>query len=273
MNFSGKLKNYNSKLDFSESSQLFTGLLFALPLVEGNSELEIVNLKSKPYIDLTLDVLSKYGIEIENKNYSKFYIKGNQHYKGISAIVEADWSGAAFLAVAGAVGGKIRINNLNEKSFQADRAIVDVLRQVGAKLNFEKNSLIIEKNNLKAFEFNAEDCPDLFPPLVSLAAFCEGESKIFGVSRLYNKESNRALSLQQEFGKLGISISFDNNYMKILGGKIKSATVNSHNDHRIAMATAIAGINSKGKIIIENSEAVNKSYPSFFEDFESICKY
>lgn len=271
--FSGSLKNSDANLNFADSSQLFTGLLFALPLTKGNSILTVENLKSKPYIDLTLDILSKYGVNVENENYEKFYIPGNQKYKGLEIAVEGDWSGAAFLAVAGAVGGKIEIKNLNGNSFQADRAIVDVLKEVGANIYFENNSLFVENKELDSFEFNAEDCPDLFPPLVSLAAFCSGESKIYGVSRLYNKESNRALTLQKEFGKLGIKISFENNFMKIEGGKITPAKVFSHNDHRIAMATALSSIFSDGNITVEKPDAVNKSYPSFFEDFKNISNY
>lgn len=254
----------NTELDGSVSSQFLTGLLIALPKAKNDSIIKVGNLKSIPYIDMTIDILSKAGIQIKHDSYKIFKIKGNQIYKPININIEGDWSGAAFMAVAGAIGGNISISNLNSNSKQADIKILEALRDVGAHFSFNDTTLNVKKVNLKAFSFDATHCPDLFPPLVVLAANCKGISKIKGVNRLTFKESNRAKVLKSMFFKLGINITIEDNIMFITGGKIKGTEVSSHNDHRIAMAAAIAGINSTEEITITGSDCVSKSYPEFF---------
>jgi len=269
----GKLKGGNINIDGSISSQVLTGFLMALPLANQDSTIFVKNLNSKPYIDLTIEIISKFGIEIENQNYEIFKIKGNQKYFAKNIDCENDWSSAAFLMVAGAVGGKIEIFGLNLNSKQADKKILDILQKNGANIYTEKNKIIICKNKLNAFNFDATDSPDLFPILAILAANCNGTSKIIGTNRLIHKESNRAEVIKNEFSKLGINIILSNNEMYITGNKIIGAEINSHNDHRIAMAATIASINCCGKIIISNADCINKSYPNFFEDFDNIKIY
>jgi 3-phosphoshikimate 1-carboxyvinyltransferase len=185
--------------------------------------------------------------------------------------VEGDWSGAAFLLVAGAIAGRVRVENLKPMSKQADRAILEVLFNVGAKVSIFDKAIEVRKHELNAFHFDATHCPDLFPPLVALASHCKGESRILGVSRLRLKESDRAVTLQQEFSKLGVDITIEGELMRIKGGEVKGGGVQSHGDHRIAMACAIASLASAGDIEIENAEAVDKSYPKFFEDLNAVC--
>jgi 3-phosphoshikimate 1-carboxyvinyltransferase len=254
----------NTELDGSVSSQFLTGLLIALPKAKNDSIIKVGNLKSIPYIDMTIDILSKAGIQIKHDSYNIFKIKGNQIYKPLNINIEGDWSGAAFMAVAGAIGGNISISNLNSNSKQADVKILEALRDVGAHFSFNDTTLNVKKVNLKAFSFDATHCPDLFPPLVVLAANCKGISKIKGVNRLTFKESNRAKVLKSMFFKLGINITIEDDIMFITGGKINGTEVSSHNDHRIAMAAAIAGINSTEEITITGSDCVSKSYPEFF---------
>jgi len=266
----GKLKGGFAKVDGSVSSQVLTGLLMALPLAENDSELEVTDLQSKPYIDMTLELLNIFGISIVNENYQKFKIKGNQQYKACEYTIEGDWSNTAFLLVAGAIGGELIVNGLNPKSKQADVNILNAFHQCNAKLSINQDFIKTSKSNLHGFYFDATHCPDLFPPLVALASNCSGISVIRGTNRLIYKESNRAIVLQNEFEKIGIKITLQPNEMVIYGSKIVGGTASSNNDHRIAMALALAGINAENPVVIENSEAVNKSYPEFFDDFIKI---
>lgn len=266
LSVSGPLKGGEAEVDGSISSQVLTGLLIALPMAENDSVLKVNKLQSIPYIDMTLDILKAFGTEVEQENYETFKIKGNQKYKARNYKIEGDWSGAAFHLVAGAIAGEVEVKGLNPQSLQADRAILVALQNSGAKIKISEESIKVAKAPLKAFEFDATHCPDLFPPLVVLAAVCEGVTGIKGVTRLYHKESNRALVLQKEMGKLGIEIQLDGDVMRIKGGEIREGKIHSNNDHRIAMAGAIAALTATGSVEIEHAEAINKSYPGFFED-------
>jgi 3-phosphoshikimate 1-carboxyvinyltransferase len=234
------------------------------------------DLKSKPYIDLTLQVMKHFGWEVENKNYQEFYFpssavasaKAERNYT-----VEGDWSGGAFLLVAGAIAGNITVKGLDVQSTQADKEVLQALIQSEARLSIQDEQIEIGPavNGLKAFHFNATECPDLFPPLVALAAYCNGTTVIEGVKRLTHKESNRALTLQEEFGKMGISIELQDDLMLIKGGNgVNGALVHSHHDHRIAMACAVAALKANGDMTIEDAEAINKSYPDFYDHLKLL---
>jgi 3-phosphoshikimate 1-carboxyvinyltransferase len=266
----GPITGGKIKVDGSISSQVLTGLLIALSKAKKDSEIEVYNLQSIPYIDMTLQIMKGFGVQVEHDNYHTFYTKGNQSYKGRKYTVEGDWSGMAFHLVGGAISGSVEINNLNINSTQADKAILKALKSTGAEISTSTNSITVKQGQLQAFTFDATHCPDLFPPLSNLAAACHGTSIIKGISRLIHKESNRALSLQQEWKKLGIKIDLIDNEMHITGGEITGGEIDSHNDHRIAMMGAIAALISTKPIEITNSQAVNKSYPSFFEDFNKL---
>jgi 3-phosphoshikimate 1-carboxyvinyltransferase len=274
LEISGKLIPQKIKVDASESSQLLTGLLIALPFANSNSEIEVSQLNSLPYIQVTLDILEQFGINIKHTNYRHFFIEGNQKVQTNNFVVEGDWSGVAFHFVAAAIAGNIIIEGINKNSSQADRAILKALEKAGAKFNWVRNNtIIVESEKLNAFEFDATHCPDLFPPLASLAANCKGISKIKGIHRLLHKESNRALSIQSELQKLGIKVELNNNDMLIYGGKISGGVIHSHNDHRIAMMGAVLALNANAPIEIEEAEAIQKSYPYFFNDFEKCQKF
>jgi len=268
----GPMKGGEIELDGSLSSQFISGLLFALPMVKNDSILKVKNLTSKPYIDLTLDILKSHGINIENHNYKTFHIKGNQQYKPTEHFMEGDWSNGAFLLVAGAINGKIEVNGLNPDSLQGDKRILEALEKAGTNVTFHNSSYKAEKTaHLKAFEFDANETPDLFPPLACLAANCDGTSTIKGVKRLIHKESNRATSLINEFSKMGIDIrKMNEDTLQIKGCKTEGGLFDSHNDHRIAMAGAVLALNSTNPIKITNHKAVNKSYPNFFKDMKKL---
>jgi 3-phosphoshikimate 1-carboxyvinyltransferase len=267
----GPLKGGKVLLDGSVSSQFLTGLLFALPVCDGPSEIEVLNLKSAPYVAMTLAVLKQFGVTVApEKSFERFIIKGNQRYKASSYQVEGDWSGAAFLLIAGAIRGKVTIQNLQTDSLQADKRILEVLDSVKAKVSITEGAVSVEKNELRAFDFDATDCPDLIPPLVALACHCTGRSMLYGMDRLKYKESDRASVLLSEFAKIGASIVISGNQMEIEGKSLKGGHVDTHNDHRIAMAGAIAGLNSKDGVIISGWKCVAKSYPDFFRDLEAL---
>lgn len=266
----GPIKGGFCEIDGSISSQLLTGLLMALPLASKDSEIKVNNLKSKPYIDMTIRLLNSFGIKIHNTDYKQFMIPGNQKYIPGSYTVEGDWSGGAFLLVAGAINGNLSIVGLNKESLQSDRAIISALEKAGAHIKINENQIDISKSELKAFDFDATDCPDLFPPLVALASFCTGLSTIKGVSRLIHKESNRGETLKEEFNKMNIKIEIKDDLMLITGGKPQGAHVESHEDHRIAMAVAVTALGAAGKVYIRDSQCVVKSYPGFFDDLRTL---
>lgn len=266
----GPIKGGFCEIDGSISSQLLTGLLMALPLASKDSEIKVNNLKSKPYIDMTIRLLNSFGIKIHNTDYKQFRIPGNQKYIPGSYTVEGDWSGGAFLLVAGAINGNLSVVGLNKESLQSDRAIISALEKAGAHIKINENQIDISKSELKAFDFDATDCPDLFPPLVALASFCTSVSTIKGVSRLIHKESNRGETLKEEFNKMNIKIEIKDDLMLITGGKPQGAHVESHEDHRIAMAVAVTALGAAGKVYIRDSQCVVKSYPGFFDDLRTL---
>ena len=266
----GPLKGGSCRIDGSLSSQLLTGLLMALPVAVNDSEVIVENLKSRPYIDMTLQVLERFGIRINKTDYSRFSIPGSQIYQPQKFEVEGDWSGGAFLLVAGAINGEITVKGLRPDSRQSDKAILDVLDRAGARTTIMENSVSVKKSELKPFYFDATESPDLFPPLVALAAYCRGISTIKGVSRLIHKESNRSATLVNEFLKMNVKIETQDDDMIITGGKITGAEVCSHGDHRIAMAATVAALASSSRVIIRDSGCVAKSYPEFFKDLRDL---
>ena len=278
----GPLQPADITIDGSLSSQFLTGLLIAFAKAATKPVTISVNdLKSKPYIDLTLQMMKQFGYEVENDNYERFLINpstgpGGQtiNHQPQTYTVEGDWSGAAFLLVAGAVAGGITVTGLDVFSTQADKAILQALINCGTNISIEENKIIINSSpgeGGKPFHFNATDCPDLFPPLVALAAYCKGTTVIEGVSRLQHKESNRAITLQEEFAKMGVEIILQDDLMMIKGGKrVKGAKVFSHHDHRIAMACAVAALQADGETVIEDAQATDKSYPQFYEDLKLL---
>ncbi len=263
-------------VDGSLSSQFLTGLLIAFAkAAQKPVTITVTDLKSKPYIDLTLAMMQHFGYEVTHDNYQQFYIQplsnGGQAASAVHYQVEGDWSGAAFLLVAGAIAGDVKVSGLDVFSAQADRGILQALSMSKALLSITEEQIEVTTSALQPFQFDATDCPDLFPPLVALAAYCKGTSVIIGVSRLAHKESDRAITLQQEFGKMGLQITLQDDLMIIEGGNgLTGTTVTSHHDHRIAMALAVAGLKANGETIIENSEAIDKSYPDFYQHLTQL---
>ncbi|MBL0270313.1 MAG: 3-phosphoshikimate 1-carboxyvinyltransferase [Chitinophagaceae bacterium] len=281
MTVQGPLQPRNITMDGSLSSQFLTGLLMAYGQtsegsIQEETTITVKDLKSKPYIDLTLDVMKQFGLNVPvHSNYEKFVFSKQPTSEAINSpveyVVEGDWSGGAFLLVAGLIAGPVTVRGLDLTSTQADRAIIDALMAANAAIAMDAKGITVHPGEMDGFYFDATDCPDLFPPLVALAAYCNGQTTIRGVSRLMHKESNRALTLQDEFDKMGVFIELEGDTMTIHGSEfVKGADVHSNHDHRIAMACAVAALNAVDETVIDEAGAVNKSYPDFFKDLEKL---
>jgi 3-phosphoshikimate 1-carboxyvinyltransferase len=271
MTVSGPLLGGSATLDGSVSSQFLTGLLLALPLAQSDSELIVKSLTSIPYVQMTMEVAAMAGVEIKTDDYERFVIKGRQQYHPLKTVVPGDWSGAAFLIVAAAIAAEegMEITNLSNALTQADARIIEVLRSSGVEHVVYSDRVMVKQSEINAFDFDATNCPDLVPPLVALAAYGNGVTTIKGAKRLLHKESNRAKALQEEFTKANIRVVVREDEIMVYPSYVRPATLNSHNDHRIAMAAAILGLGGD-KITIQGAESVNKSFPSFFDTLASL---
>ncbi|MFP4489657.1 MAG: 3-phosphoshikimate 1-carboxyvinyltransferase [Bacteroidales bacterium] len=267
----GPLEAGISYVDGSVSSQFLSGLLIALPVLDKDSMLIVDSLRSRQYIDLTINVLSQFGVRVDNEEYSVFRIPGSQVYRPAEYTVEGDWSGTAFLLVLAAIAGEITVNNISYMSSQPDRHIIDVLLKAGADIVIKGEEISVKRNDLNAFETDISDCPDLAPPLAVLASFCRGRSVIRGTERLKVKESDRGEVLTSEMSKLGVKIYNFGDRIEIEGPSlIKDGRVDSHGDHRISMAMSILPVPSAAEVTVTGAEAVNKSYPSFYDDLSTL---
>ncbi len=251
------------------SSQFVTGLLYALPLVDGDSKVVITSpLESKGYVDLTLDVLKQFGIKIKYEN-NTFMIPGNQVYQPIKTHVEGDFSGAAFFVVAGIIGSRLELKGLRKDSLQGDRAIIDIVRQMGGVIHDTKDGYEVIPSQTKGITIDVGQIPDLGPILMVLGALSSGVTTITNASRLRIKESDRLDAMIQNLTKLGVKLEVHDDTVKIHGvpNFNQEASVSSYKDHRIAMAMAIASIRSTKPITLDDETVVSKSYPTFFNEF------
>ncbi|NMC98546.1 MAG: 3-phosphoshikimate 1-carboxyvinyltransferase [Bacteroidales bacterium] len=262
----GPIKGKHISIEHPITSQNISGLLFTLPLLKENSQIKLNKLISLPYIKLTLSCLKQAGITIETNQQLSFYsINGKQLFKPINISTEGDWSSAALFFAAGAVSGNIEIKNLNPQSFQADKAI---LHHIAYQY---KNRYFVNRQKINGIEADITHCPDVFPALMILCLHASSTSTITGTNRLIYKESNRLDKFIEEFSKFGAKFSLDGDSLHIRPPEnILSATIDSHNDHRIAMAAALATVGSTAQVLITNAESVNKSYPSFWEDLKCL---
>ena len=276
LHIQGPLQPATIEVDGSLSSQFLTGLLMAYSASGASGvTIKVKDLKSKPYIDLTLSVLKSFHMKVPQVvNYESFIFDEAPHSQPTGDFtyeVEGDWSGAAFLFVAGAIAGETTIQGMKHDSVQADKKILEAIRDAGAGLSYANGNYTVSPSQLQSFDFDATECPDLFPPLVALAAYCNGITRIKGASRLTHKESNRALTLQDVFGKMGISIVLEEDMMLVYGGTdLHGAEVSSHHDHRIAMAAAVAALRATGPVSISDAQAIDKSYPDFYQHLELL---
>ena len=300
----GPLKAGRSEISGKHGSQLISGLLMALPFAEKNSSLIVHDPKSIPYIFITLEVLKKFGLKIGNEMLGGrdflesngdwslctemvFKVKGGQKYKAVDMDLEGDWSAAANFLVAGAVFGKVEVQGLDTTSLQADLSVMDILMDAGAslsQLDGDTGNITVQRAPLRAFSVDASNCPDLFPIISVLAAFCQGTSRLAGVGRLANKESDRAKAIVEMLTKMGVKAVVEGDEMVIEGyslaqrlsgapevpGLLKGGDYTSHHDHRMVMALKVAALGADSPICIDDETCVAKSFPQFNELFEKI---
>jgi 3-phosphoshikimate 1-carboxyvinyltransferase len=271
LNIKDTLSGGTYKINGSISSQYITGLLLALPLVKEDSIVEVEeSIVSANYIDITLYVLELYGIKIR-KEGNKFYISGNQKYQAVKTInVESDWSSACFFAAGGVLSGDITLLGLNNKSLQGDSIVIDLLSKMNANITYTDSGITFTKSKLTAIEFSAKDCPDIVPIMSIVCANAKGITKIKDIERLRIKESNRLEAIIEMLTLFGIKTEYSTNLLTIYGGKITGADISGYNDHRMVMSEAISVCSKKSSVTIEGAEAINKSYPSFFEEFKFL---
>lgn len=275
MTLKGKLKGGRYELEGNVSSQFITGLLFALPLAERDSEIVVTTeAESKGYIDLTLSTLEEFGVKVENQNYKKYKIKGGQKYTPRDCTVEADFSQAAFFLVAGAIGGDVLCKGLPKHSLQGDREILNIIEETGAKIEVTPEGVRgVHTASMHGITVDAREVPDLVPIAAVLLAFCSGESRIINAGRLRMKESDRLEAVCSELSRLGANITEGSDSLRIIGDQtLVSKGVSSRNDHRIAMALAVAAQRCEGEafVISGGADAVKKSYPDFFEVYNKL---
>jgi len=254
------------------SSQFISGLLFAAPLAIRDVTIDVEGkLESRPYVDMSIDVLRKHGISIDESE-TTFRIPAPQKFVPASHQVPGDFSSAAFLiAATGVAGAEIRISGLGSYELEPDSAMMKVAPEIGLEVQQDGDSLTIGKGELNGFDFDASNNPDLVPPLEILGCFADGSTEIRGVKRLVYKESNRLQTLPTELGKMGAKIHVGNDMIKIEGNReLVGSTFDSHGDHRVAMACAAASLGAKGESVIQDSKAVSKSYPEFFQDLTKL---
>ncbi len=265
----GKLTAGNYEIRADKSSQYLSGLIMALSSLEEKSNIKVLTpISSRPYVDITLNVLESYGFNVEFKNHT--FTVGGKRSSVENPNIEGDWSNSAFFLVAGVINGDITVKNLNQKSVQGDRVIVDIIKSAGGDITVNGSEITAKKSVLKGFTMNAENCPDLVPICAVLGACSNGVTTITNVERLKLKESDRIVSTLSMLKSVGINCEEKNDSIKIYGGEVKGGEIDSFNDHRIAMASAILSLKAKGTIKITGANAVNKSYPNFYLDFNKL---
>ena len=298
----GPLKAGRAEISGKHGSQIISGLLMALPFADKNSSVIVKDPKSIPYTFITLEVLKKFGIKIGNDMLGGpdfmasggdwslctemvFKVKGGQKYKATDLDLEGDWSAAANFLVAGAVFGKAELEGLDTTSLQADLSIMDILMDAGAslsQLDGDKGNITVQRAPLKSFSVDASNCPDLFPIISVLAAFCQGTSRLAGVGRLANKESDRAKAITDILTRMGVAVSVEGDEMVIEGHSLaqrlltsnllKGGNYTSCHDHRMVMALKVASLGADSPIVIDDEACVAKSFPQFHELFEKLTR-
>ena len=300
LNVKGPLKPGRTDISGKHGSQIISGLLMALPFADRNSTVVVKDPKSIPYMFITLEVLKKFGIKTGNEMLGGrdflesdgdwslctemvFKVKGGQKYKAADIDLEGDWSAAANFLVAGAVFGKVQLEGLDTTSLQADLSIMDILMDAGASLSQtdgDKGVITVQRAPLKSFSVDASNCPDLFPIISVLATYCQGISRLAGVGRLANKESDRAKAIIEMLTQMGVKAHIEGDEMfieghtlvqRLLNGNIlKGGSYASHHDHRMVMALKVASLGADSPIVIDDEACVDKSFPQFHEIFEKL---
>lgn len=271
LKISGQLMPGEFKVPGNISSQFITGLLFALPILNGDSRIVLTTkLESAGYIDMTINCMKRFGVEIKRTDYG-WFIKGNQSYKARDYRTEGDWSQAAFFMAAGAVSGDVEVNSISLNSAQGDKEIVNLLKRFGAEVEVKPDSVRVKKSALRGIDIDAENIPDLVPILSVIAGCAEGVTNIFGAERLRIKESDRLKTTADMLNSIGGKVEEKPDGLVIYGtGGFTGGKVNGSNDHRIVMSASIAALRCRGEAVISDMESINKSFPGYFGEYEKL---
>ena len=266
----GHLAGGTAQLPGDISSQFVSALLLIAPMAAKGVSIRLTSPpRSRPYLEMTLDCMRKFGIAIDTSNDLTVFEVMPQQYKASAYTIEGDWSSVSYLLALGAAVGEVTVSNLEHNSLQGDRIMLNLLQQMGADIEMKEDSITVRKSNLKAITADLADCIDLLPTMAVLAAIAEGESRFNGISRARIKESNRVLAVKDGLENMGINIIEEEDSLSIKGAKPSGATIDSFNDHRIAMAFSILGA-AVGDTIIKNAECVSKTYPDFWQTFQNL---
>jgi len=255
------------------SSQPISALLMAAPHTKEGLTIKVAGgLRSRPYIDITLDIMRAFGVEAVNRDYKEFLVKGSKRYKARRYQIEGDYSSAAYFFAAGAIGGKpVTVTNLKTGSVQGDKHLLNILSRMGGPVEYHKEGVTVSRRNeLKGVNIDLGDYPDILPTVAVVAAYASGKTEITNIAHLRFKESDRLNDTAAELAKMGIKADVTDDTMVIYGGKPKGAEINAHNDHRLAMSLAVAALFADDSSIINGAEAVTKSYPKFFADLVKL---
>lgn len=254
-----------------ESSQFISALLMVAPLAKEDVRVEVVGpLASRPYVEVTCDVMSSFGAKVEQEGDLSFFIRAGQHYFPRQYRVEGDASNASyFLAAAAVTGGRVKVQNFNPASFQGDAQFLGILKKMGCRVTRGENFAEVIGQELSGIEADMNTMPDLVPTLAVMGAFARGETLIRNVGHLHFKESDRLKTVAEELGRMGVRVEEGADYLKITGGGAKGAEIETHNDHRLAMSFAVAGLAVHG-IKIKGENCVHKSFPEFWETLQKL---
>jgi len=269
----GKLSGGEITTGGGISSQHISALLMIAPYTENGLKIKIAEgLHSRPYIDITLNVMQKFGVEAANQDYKEFLVKGGQRYQGKRYRIEGDYSSAAYFLAAGAIGGKpVTVKNLKTNSAQGDKYLLNILSQMGCSVEYQKEAVTVSRRDeLKGITLDMGDYPDLVQTVAAVAAYAPGKTEITNIGHLRFKETDRLSNTAAELGKMGVKVEVNDNAVVVYGGKPKGAELEAHNDHRMAMSLSIAALFAEGDSIISGAEAFTKSYPRFFNDLASL---
>ncbi|MCC7572774.1 MAG: 3-phosphoshikimate 1-carboxyvinyltransferase [Candidatus Methanofastidiosum sp.] len=258
-------------IESRESSQYLSALLMASPYAYPYMKIKVSGqVPSSPYVEMTLDVMEKFGVRVQRKDFSEFYTSPGK-YAGQEYIVEGDFSNSSyFMAIAAISGGRVVIENLNKNSKQADKVFVEILEKMGCEVSWINNSLTLKGRELRGIEIDMNKSPDIVPTLAVVAAFAEGPTKIYNIETLRFKETDRLSAVANELSKIGCKVEEGSDNIIIIPGKLSGAKIETYKDHRMAMSFAVAGLFIEGLKIID-PDCVSKSYPNFWEDFSKIC--
>jgi 3-phosphoshikimate 1-carboxyvinyltransferase len=268
----GKLRGGEVTVSGQISSQHISGLLLIAPYLENGLNIKVTNLRSRPYLDITLDVMRAFGVEVENKDYKEFLVRGGQSYQARRYRIEGDYSSAAYFLAGGAIGGgPVAVKNLKKDSVQGDRYLLNILAQMGCSVEQPKEAATVSRRDgLKGLNLDMGDYPDLVPTVAVIAAYARGKTEMSNIGHLKFKESDRLSNTSKELGRMGIKAEVSDNAMIIHGGQPRGAELEAHNDHRLAMSLSIAALFASGSSVINGAETVSKSYPGFFSDLAGL---